>query len=36
MLKIFLTGDNHFGKKYNRYPDVRERLIQSRYWVLLE
>ena len=31
MLKIFLTGDNHFGKKYNRYPDVRERLIQSRY-----
>ena len=31
MLKIFLTGDNHFGKKYNRYPDVRERLIRSRY-----
>ena len=31
MLKIFMTGDNHFGKKYSRYPEIRERLIQSRY-----
>lgn len=31
MLKIFVTGDNHIGKKYDRYPDVREQLIQSRF-----
>ena len=30
MLRIFLTGDNHFGKKYDRYPDVRQILVQSR------
>lgn len=31
MLKLFLTGDNHIGKKYDRYPEVRERLIESRF-----
>ena len=31
MLKIFVTGDNHIGKKYDRYPDVREKFIQSRF-----
>lgn len=31
MLKIFVTGDNHIGKKYDRYPDVREKLIKSRF-----
>lgn len=31
MLKIFVTGDNHIGKKYDRYPHVREHLIQSRF-----
>lgn len=31
MLKIFATGDNHFGKKYDRYPDVREQLLESRF-----
>lgn len=31
MIKIFMTGDNHFGRKYGRYPDVREQLIQSRF-----
>lgn len=31
MLKIFVTGDNHIGKKYDRYPDVKEILIQSRF-----
>lgn len=31
MLKIFVTGDNHFGKKYDRYPEVKEKLIQSRF-----
>ncbi|MDE5591240.1 MAG: metallophosphoesterase [Acetatifactor sp.] len=31
MLKIFVTGDNHIGKKYDRYPDVKEQLIQSRF-----
>lgn len=31
MLKVFVTGDNHIGKKYDRYPDVREKLIQSRF-----
>ncbi|MBO5114932.1 MAG: metallophosphoesterase [Peptococcaceae bacterium] len=31
MLKIFVTGDNHIGKKYDRYPEVKEQLIQSRF-----
>jgi DNA repair exonuclease SbcCD nuclease subunit len=31
MLKIFVTGDNHFGKKYNRYPDAKKELINSRF-----
>jgi len=31
MIKVFVTGDNHFGKKYDRYADVREVLIQSRF-----
>ena len=31
MLKIFVTGDNHIGKKYDRYPDVKEQLIMSRF-----
>ena len=30
MVKIFVTGDNHFGKKYDRYPEIRDRLVQSR------
>ncbi len=30
MLKIFMTGDNHIGRKYDRFPDVREILAQSR------
>ena len=34
MLKIFVTGDNHFGKKYDRYPDVKDKLIRSRFEVL--
>lgn len=31
MVKIFVTGDNHFGRKYDRYPDVKDKLIQSRF-----
>ena len=31
MVKIFVTGDNHFGKKYDRYPEIKDRLIQSRF-----
>lgn len=31
MIKIFMTGDNHIGKKYDRYPTVKENLIQSRF-----
>lgn len=31
MVKIFVTGDNHFGKKYDRYPEVQDKLIQSRF-----
>lgn len=30
MLRIFLTGDNHFGRKYERYPQLKERLVESR------
>lgn len=31
MVKIFVTGDNHFGKKYDRYKDVKEKLVNSRF-----
>lgn len=34
MIKIFVTGDNHFGKKYGRYPEIKDKLIQSRFDVL--
>ena len=34
MVKIYMTGDNHFGKKYNRYPEVKDKLIKSRFDVL--
>lgn len=30
MVKLFVTGDNHIGKKYDRYPAVKETLIRSR------
>ena len=30
MIKVFLTGDNHFGRRYERYPDVKDLLIASR------
>lgn len=31
MMKLFVTGDIHIGKKYDRYPDVKSQLIQSRF-----
>ena len=31
MVKLFMTGDNHFGKKYDRYPEIKEQLIQTRF-----
>ena len=31
MIKIFVTGDNHFGKKYDRYPQIRDQLLESRF-----
>lgn len=31
MIKLFMTGDNHFGKKYDRYPEIKEQLIQTRF-----
>ena len=34
MVKLFVTGDNHFGKNYGRYPEIKEKLIQSRFDVL--
>ena len=30
-VKIFVTGDNHFGKKYDRYQDIKSILIESRF-----
>lgn len=30
MIKVVVTGDNHFGKKYNSFPEIREKLINSR------
>lgn len=34
MIKILVTGDNHFGKKYDRYPSSRDKIIQSRFVAL--
>lgn len=31
MVKIFVTGDNHIGRKYDRFPEVKDRLIQTRF-----
>ena len=31
MIKIFVTGDNHIGLKFNRFSEVSDRLIESRY-----
>ncbi len=31
MIKIFVTGDNHFGTKYDRYPEVKDIIIESRF-----
>lgn len=31
MVKIFVTGDNHIGRKYDRYPDIKTKLIESRF-----
>ena len=36
MIRIYVTGDNHFGKKYDRYPEVKDKLIESRFNVLEE
>ncbi len=30
MIKLFVTGDNHIGKKYDRYPTIKDKLINSR------
>lgn len=30
MIKIFVTGDNHIGLKFDRFPDIKEKLIESR------
>lgn len=34
MVKFFVTGDNHIGKKYDRYPEVKEKLVESRFAAL--
>lgn len=31
MVKLFQTGDNHFGRKYDNYSAIRETLIRSRF-----
>lgn len=31
MIKCFVTGDLHIGKKYDNYPKVKDKLIQSRF-----
>ncbi|MCR4616475.1 MAG: metallophosphoesterase [Clostridiales bacterium] len=31
MIKLFVTGDIHIGKKYDSYPEIKERLIESRF-----
>lgn len=31
MIKIFVTGDNHIGKKYDKYVGIKDKLIESRF-----
>ena len=31
MVKIFVTGDNHIGKKYDNYPEIKTILVQNRF-----
>lgn len=31
MIRIFVTGDNHIGKKYSRYEAIKDELIKSRF-----
>ena len=31
MVTFFVTGDNHIGRKYDRYPEIKEKLIKSRF-----
>jgi hypothetical protein len=31
MIKLFETGDNHFGLKYSRYSQISSVLIESRF-----
>ena len=31
MVKLFMTGDNHFGKTYGRYKEIKDKLIESRF-----
>ena len=31
MIKLFVTGDVHIGKKYDGYSDIKDTLIQSRF-----
>lgn len=34
MIRIFETGDIHIGKKYDDYPAIKEKLIETRFHVL--
>ena len=34
MIKIFETGDLHFGRKYDRYPEAKNKLTESRFQCL--
>ena len=36
MIKIFMTGDNHIGRKFDSYPEIRDKLIRSRFDCLSE
>lgn len=30
-MKLFVTGDNHFGRKFNTYDSIKDRLVESRF-----
>lgn len=34
MIKLFVIGDVHIGKKYDRYPEIKDELIKSRFTCL--
>lgn len=34
MIKLFVTGDNHIGRKFDKYASIKQKLVESRFCCL--